>query len=55
MFSEPVLPSTCSNAPSQAKSPARVTTNEGTTKRLNSEPWRNPIAAPTAAAAAIAR
>ncbi len=44
-FSDPVLPSTCNSAPSQAKSPARVTTKEGTTKRLNSEPWGKPIAA----------
>jgi hypothetical protein len=32
-----------------------VTTKEGTTKRLNSEPCMKPIAIPTATAAAIAR
>ncbi len=34
MLIDPVDPSTCSSAPCQASRPARVTTNEGTPKRL---------------------
>ena len=55
MLIDPVDPSTCRSAPCQASNPARVTTNEGTTKRVKSEPCRTPIAIPTATAAAIAR
>ena len=54
-FIDPVEPSTCRSAPCQANRPARVTTKEGTTKRLKREPWSSPIAIPTATAAAIAR
>ena len=52
---EPVEPSTCRSAPCQANKPARVTTNEGTPKRLKRKPCSTPIASPTATAAAIAR
>ncbi len=54
-FSDPVLPSTCKSAPCQVNNPAKVTTNDGTTNLLKRKPWANPIAAPTATAAAIAR
>ena len=53
-FTVPVVPRTCSNAPCQASSPARVTTNEGMRKRVKSEPWSRPIAAPARMPAAIA-
>ena len=52
---DPVEPRTWKRAPCQASKPARVTTNEGTTKRVKSEPCSSPIAIPTATAAAIAR
>ena len=51
----PVSPSTLSWNPGHAKSPASVTTNDGTTKRVNTEPWKRPIAVPANTAAAIAR
>ena len=46
MLIDPVDPSTCNSAPCQASKPARVTTNEGTPKRLKRKPWRTPIAMP---------
>jgi hypothetical protein len=55
MFTVPVLPSTSNWAPGQAKSPANVTTNDGTAKRVNTEPWNRPMAVPAATPAAIPR
>src|ERR1700759_2685388 len=52
-FNDPVLPSTCKRAPCQVNNPAKVTTNDGTANLLNRKPWAQPIAAPTATAAAI--
>src|SRR3984885_11961664 len=52
---EPVEPSTCKRAPCQANKPARVTTKEGTAKRLKRLAWRTPIASPTTIGGAVAR
>src|SRR5690606_30238098 len=49
----PVGPSTHSCRPRKPISPARVTTNVGTPKRVNRKPYRNPIAAPTISAKTI--
>ena len=51
----PVSPSTSSWNPGHAKSPASVTTKDGTAKRVNTEPWKSPIAVPANTPAAIAR
>ena len=42
----PVSPSTQSSRPCQPRRPARVTTNEGTRKRVIQTPWRSPMPAP---------
>ena len=54
-FNDPVLPSTCKSAPCQVNNPAKVTTKDGIANLLNRKPCEQPIAAPTATAAAIAR
>ena len=51
----PVSPSTSSWNPGHASRPAKVTTKDGTPKRVNTEPWNSPIAVPAATPAAIAR
>ena len=54
MFTVPVSPSTLSWKPCQASSPARVTTNDGMSKRVKRNPCSIPIATPATIAAAIA-
>src|SRR5664280_2751648 len=50
----PSLPSTCNWAPCQPIRPASVTTKAGTPKRVKTNPWKAPIAAPASKASSTA-